>query len=354
VGPDGITREELQLATRNHGMPLEALRSTTTPAGLHYVLNHYDMPEIDPSSWRLRVEGHVGRPLEVSLPEIQALPSWTVTVTLECAGNGRALLAPRALSQPWLHEAVGTAQWTGVRLGTLLERAGPGPNAVEVAFRGLDRGVEGGLAQNYERSLPIREAMAPEVLLAYSMNGGPLPLQHGFPLRLVVPGWYGMASVKWLDRITLLGEPFDGFQNQVSYRLRSNEDEPGTPLSRMLPRSLLLPPGVPEFPSRVRHLRPGRVGIEGRAWSGWGRIIRVDMSVDGGSTWSKALLGDAPGPYAWLGWSHEWDAEPGQYVLCSRATDETGRTQPVAPVWNVGGYANNEVQRVPVVVEDRP
>src|SRR2546423_919521 len=125
---------------------------------------------------------HVGRPLELSLPEIQALPSWPVTVPLECAGNGRALLSPRPLSQPWLHEAVGTAQWTGVRLSTLVERAGPAPNAVEVAFRGLDRGVEGGAVQNYERSLPIRDAMGPEVLLAYAMNSGPLPLQHGFPL----------------------------------------------------------------------------------------------------------------------------------------------------------------------------
>ena len=352
---EGFSREEIQLAARNHGMPLEALRSPITPTGLHYVLTHYDIPDVDASSWRLRVEGHVRRPLELTLQELRALPSWTLAVTLECAGNGRALLAPRPLSQPWLHEAVGTASWTGVRLASLLERAGPGVQAVEVAFRGLDRGLEGGAVQNFERSLPLLEATRPEVLLAYAMNGAPLPPQHGFPLRLVVPDWYGMASVKWIDRITVLSEPFEGHQQRSAYTMRAHEDDPGSPVTRMLPRSLLTPPGIPEFPTRVRHLRPGRVQIEGRAWSGWGRVIRVDVSVDAGRTWSKALLGDPAGPHAWLGWSHEWDATTGAYELCSRATDETGRSQPVEQAWNVGGYANNEVQRVPVVVsETRP
>src|SRR5438105_5341437 len=223
MGPDGITREELQLAARNHGMPLEALRSPLTPAGLHYVLTHYDIPEVDPTTWRLRVEGHVRRPLELSLREVQALPRVTLAVTMECAGNGRALLAPRPLSQPWIHEAVGTAEWSGTPLSKLLDRAGLGSNAVEVSFEGLDRGVEAGISQHFERSLPVREAARPEVLLAYEMNGGPLPPQHGFPLRLVVPGWYGMASVKWLRRITVLAEPFGGHQQAVAYRLRATE-----------------------------------------------------------------------------------------------------------------------------------
>ena len=349
---DGITREELQLAARNHGMPLEALRSPTTPVGLHYVLTHYDIPDVDGATWRLRVEGHVRRPLELTLEEVQALPSWTLTVTMECAGNGRALLAPRPISQPWLNEAVGTARWTGVRLADVLKRAGPGGQAVEVAFRGLDRGVEDGVTQNFERSLPMSEAGRPEVLLAHAMNDLPLPPQHGFPLRLVVPGWYGIASVKWLDRITVLPHPFEGHQNQTAYRIRFGDDDPGEPLSRMLPRSLLVPPGVPEFPSRVRHLRSGTTLIEGRAWSGWGRIIRVDVSIDGGWTWAKAVLGDPVGPYDWLGWRHEWDAAPGEYVLATRATDETGRTQPLEPAWNAGGYANNEIQRVRLVVSD--
>jgi DMSO/TMAO reductase YedYZ molybdopterin-dependent catalytic subunit len=273
---------------------------------------------------------------------------------MECAGNGRALLAPRPVSQPWLHEAVGTAEWTGVPLAAVLERAGIGPGAVEVSFRGLDRGVEGGATQNFERSLPIDETGRRDILLADEMNGGSLLPQHGAPLRLVVPGWYGMASVKWLDRIAVLTEPFVGHQQAHAYRLRQEEDEPGAALSRMQPRSLVIPPGIPEFPSRVRHLRPGRVELEGRAWSGWSRIVRVDVSVDGGGSWRKAVVGEAPGEHAWVGWGLEWDATPGVYELCSRATDETGRTQPLEPEWNLGGYANNEVQRVPVVVaEDR-
>src|SRR5437870_4619224 len=246
VGGTGIGMEELQLATRNHGMPLEALRSPVTPLGLHYVLTHYDIPVVDPRSWRLRVEGHVDRPLELSLDEVRALPRVTVPVTMECAGNGRALLAPRPISQPWIHEAVGTADWTGARVAAVLGRAGPGSAAVEVAFRGMDRGVEAGIKQQFERSLPLAEAGRRDVILAYEMNGRPLLPQHGYPLRLVVPGWYGMTNVKWVDRVTVLDEPFLGHQQAIAYRSRVTDEDQGTPLSRISPRSLLAPPGIPE------------------------------------------------------------------------------------------------------------
>jgi hypothetical protein len=161
-----------------------------------------------------------------------------------------------------------------------------------------------------------------------------------------------MANVKWLDRITVLARPFAGHQQAAAYRLRQTEDEPGAPLSRMEPRSLLIPPGIPEFPSRVRHVRSGPVEVEGRAWSGWSRIVRVDVSVDGGREWRKTILGEPVGEHAWVGWRIGWDAAPGTYELCSRATDETGRTQPLEPAWNLGGYANNEVQRVRVIVDE--
>jgi hypothetical protein len=164
-----------------------------------------------------------------------------------------------------------------------------------------------------------------------------------------------MTNVKWLERIEVLTEPFAGHQQATAYTLRRTDDEPGTPLSRMSPRSLLVPPGIPEFPSRVRHVRPGRVSVEGRAWSGWARVVRVDVSADGGRTWSKATLGEPVGEHAWIGWSFDWEATRGTFELCSRATDETGRTQPLEPEWNAGGYANNEVQRVRVVAsDDRP
>ena len=349
---EGISREELQLASRNHGMPLEALRAPLTPIGLHYILTHYDIPTVDRAAWRLTVGGHVRAPLELTLQEIQALPGVTVTATMECAGNGRALLSPRPVSQPWLHEAIGTAEWSGVSLATILERVGPSPGAVEVVFRGLDRGLESGIVQSFERSLPIAETLRPEVILAFGMNGRPLPPQHGFPLRLIVPGWYGMTSVKWLERITVVDRPFAGHQQSQAYRIRQHEDEAGVPLTRMEPRSLMIPPGIPEFPSRLRHLRPGKVVLEGRAWSGWARIVRVDVSADGGESWMKAKLGDPPGPHAWSPWTCEWEATTGDHELVSRATDETGRTQPLDPPWNLGGYANNGVQRVRVIVQE--
>src|SRR5574341_1460846 len=185
----GITPEELQLATRNHGMPLEALRWPVTPTGLHYLLIHYDIPLVDPAAWRLEIG--------------------------------------RAVSQPRLLEAVGTSEWTGTPLWPLLEEAGIEPGAAEVVFTGLDEGVEGGVEQRYARSLPLAEARREEVMLVWGMNGAPLPPQHGFPLRLLVPGWYGMTSVKWLSVISVSTERFRGYQQERAYRWRSTPEEPG-------------------------------------------------------------------------------------------------------------------------------
>jgi sulfane dehydrogenase subunit SoxC len=344
----GITEEELRLAARNHALPLEALRHDITPPGLHYLLIHYDIPEVDPTTFRLEIGGAVERPLSLSLDELRARSRVAEPITFECAGNGRALLEPRPISQPWLTEAVGTAEWAGTPLRPLLDEAGPSAGAIEVLFTALDRGVEGGVPQWYERSLPIDDAELG--LLAYEMNGAPLPPQHGFPLRLVVPGWYGMQNVKWLTRITVLEEPFTGFQNAVGYRMYSPDGVPGEPITRMLPRSLMVPPGVPEFMTRERHLEPGSVTLTGRAWSGQGPIERVEVSTDGGETFAPATL-DAPlGPHAWRGWRFDWDAPAGEHVLSSRATDAAGNTQPLEVPWNLKGYANNAVERIRVVV----
>ena len=344
-----ISPEELQLAARNHGMPLEALRWPITPLGLHYLLIHYDIPAVDPAAWRLEVGGRVQRPLSLSLDELRARPQVTRAVTMECAGNGRARLEPHVVSQPWVLEAVGTAEWTGVPVRELLDEAGVEDEAVEVLFTGLDRGVEGGVAQAYQRSLPLSE-ISGEPLLAHAVNGVALPPQHGFPLRLIVPGWYGMTSVKWLERIELLDEPFDGYQQAVGYRMRAHEDDPGTPVTRIMPRALMVPPGVPEFLSRRRFVESGTCRLEGRAWSGWGPIEAVDVSADGGATWAPAALGEPAPPGAWRGWSFEWDAAPGEHELCCRARDAGGNEQPVDAGWNVGGYANTSVQRVGVTV----
>jgi DMSO/TMAO reductase YedYZ molybdopterin-dependent catalytic subunit len=274
----------------------------------------------------------------------------TRAVTLECAGNGRARLAPRPVSQPWLTEAIGTAEWTGVPLGGLLAEAGLGDDAVEVLFRGLDRGIEGGVEQVYERSLNISEAMGTDALLAYEMNGAPLPPQHGFPLRLVIAGWYGMAHVKWLAAIEAITEPFDGYQQTVGYRMYDANGAAGARVTRMMPRSLTLPPGIPDFFTRARVVDAGACELTGRAWSGWAPVDRVEVSVDGGDRWADAVLGEPLGERAWRGWSFGWDAAPGSFVICSRATDAAGNVQPLLAPWNLKGYANNEVERIPVTV----
>jgi sulfane dehydrogenase subunit SoxC len=348
-----FTREEVALALRNPGMPLEALRHPITPIGMHYVLVHFDVPVIDGRRHRLVVDGRVREPLALTLEDVRARPAVTMPVMMECAGAGRAHLAPRPISAPWHDEAVGCAEWTGTPLRGIVEQAGVLDDAVELLFTGCDRGVDQGVEQDYQRSLTVDEAMRPDVLVAYAMNGRPLPPSHGYPLRLIVPEWYGMASVKWLRSITAIAEPFEGVQQATLYRYRRSDNEPGTPVTRKRPHALMVPPGIPEFLSRIRHLPARRTRIEGRAWSGGAAVTRVELSADGGRTWAGARLEEPPGPHAWAAWSYEWDPPgPGEYELMVRATDSTGETQPLdaEDAWNLGGYGVNAVQRVPVRV----
>jgi DMSO/TMAO reductase YedYZ molybdopterin-dependent catalytic subunit len=346
---EGISRDELGLAARNHAMPAEALQWDVTPLGLHYVLVHYDIPAVEPATWRLRVDGGAGSSAELSLADLDAMPRTTLRVTLECAGNGRALLDPRPVSQPWLTGAVGTAEWTGVRLVDLLDRVELRPDAVDVLFRGADHGIERGEEQDYERALSLEEARRDDVLVATEMNGAPLPVQHGFPARLVVPGWYGMAHVKWLTHIEVLDHTFEGYQHRA-YRLRQHADDPGVPVTRILPRALLQPPGFPDFMTRVRVLPAGPVRLSGRAWSGRGQVTRVEVSTDDGATWREADLAPSAGPHAWRAFGLDWHADPGDHLLRARATDDSGEVQPVDPAWSRGGFANNGDDGVPVHV----
>ena len=341
------TAEELALAGRNRGMPLEALRHDVTPSGLHYLLIHFDIPAAAPG-WKLRLSGRVERPLELGLDDIKALPSLTRRVTLECAGNGRGQMSPRYPSVPWLEEGVSTAEWTGVPLAELLARAGLRPEAADIVFRGADRGIDRGIEHEFARSLMPPVALDGEALVAYAMNGAPLPPQHGAPLRLVVPRWYGMASVKWLFAIEAIDRPFDGVQQASSYHFRAAEGEQGVPCTLMRVNSLMVPPGIPDFYTRKRVAEAGVIDILGRAWGGAGSIERVELAVNG--QWRDAVVEPRQDEFAWQRWHAAWDARPGEHELACRATDCTGARQPLEPPWDLSGFGNNAVQWVEVTV----
>ena len=343
-----LTSEELQLATRNRGMPLEGLRYDITPSGMHYLLVHFDIPALDPDRWSLSIDGNVDRPLTLTLGDLRARPARTLAVTMECAGNGRALLRPRPISQPWLVEAVGTAEWSGVPLADVLAEAGLRTNTAELVFSAADHGLQDAVEQDYARSLTVADATRPEVLLVYAMNGRPLEPQHGAPVRLLVPGWYGMASVKWLTRIEAVIEPFDGYQQRTAYHYQRDADDPGTPVSRMRVRTLMIPPGYPDFLTRQRFVDRGQVELHGRAWSGLAPVARVEIGVN--EAWDDATLDDPIGEFAWRGWTWIWNAQPGDRRLACRATDALGNVQPLDQPWNYQGMGNNLAQTIVVTV----
>lgn len=347
-----MTHERSELFVReeepfNGGTPLAALADPLVPNRLFYVRNHFAVPRIEAGTWRLAVEGAVERRLDLSLADLQALPAREVTVTLECAGNGRTLMTPSPGGTPWTLDAVSTARFAGTSLVEVLDRVGVRETVVEILFTGADRGeVEGGRTIAFERSLPVAVARDPDVLLAWEMNREPLPPDHGHPVRLVVPRWYGVASVKWLERVAALERSFEGYYQGEKYVWIGDAAEPeGAPVTRMRVRAAIARPGdgarLPRAP----------VEIAGTAWSGEGPIARVDVSVDGGATWAVATLGRPVGSHAAVPWSLVWTPErPGRHEILARAADATGSVQPLEPVWNAQGYGNNVVQRVPVEV----
>jgi DMSO/TMAO reductase YedYZ molybdopterin-dependent catalytic subunit len=320
-----------------------------TPAGLHYLLSHFDVPYVPDSEWQVAIAGRVRRPGTIALAQLKRLPTRTLRVTLECAGNGRAAMTPRYPSMPWSYEAVSTAEWTGTPLRHVLERAELLDDAAEIAFLAIDRGFDRGHEHAYGRSLGRAAALGDDVLLVWAMNGALLLPQHGYPLRLIVPGWYGMASVKWLTRIEARAQPYDGFQQVSTYMYRPVPEGPTTPVTHMRVKSLIVPPGVPDFYTRRRMVEAGPVALFGRAWSGAGTpIVRVELGIDG--AWQDAHLDPPQGKYAWRGWRALWHAQVGEHELSCRATDAAGETQPLTQRWDSGGFGNNVVQRVGVTV----
>jgi sulfite oxidase len=331
----------------NAEAPLPALEAAVTPAALFYVRCNFDIPAIDASAWRLSVEGRVREPSSFTLAELQAMPWREVHATVECAGNGRSLMAPQPPGTAWGLGAVSTGVFGGTPLRHVLEACGLG-EAVEIVFEGADRGpVTGDAAVHFVRSLPRAAALHPDTLLAWTLNDQPLEPAHGFPLRLFIPGWYGMASVKWLTRIVAVSEPLRAHFQTERYVYRGHpEYAAGTPVTFMHVRSLITRPVSGAV------LRGAPVPVRGIAWSGFGAVRRVEVSSDGGRSWEPARLLTPTSPWAAVPWEYEWPpAGPGEYRLMARAEDATGRIQPLDPVWNELGYANNAAHRVAVRVE---
>ncbi len=324
----------------NLGTPPELLvdlDGLTVPNDRFFVRSNGPTPIIDPETWRLRIGGLVERELTFSLADLQAMPRRTLTAFLECSGNSRSRFVPTAEGTPWQDDAVGNATWGGVSLAAVLDLAGVRDGAMEVVSQGGD-------FAGMQRGLPLSVAHDPDTLLASEMNGEPLPLPHGGPVRLLVPGWGGIASTKWLVGLEVIDRPFDGPWNTDSYVFY---DEAGTalgPVREMGVKSIIVAPGT------EADLVAGRQTIIGYAWSGYGGVAKVEVSTDGGVSYEEARIVREDGPRSWIRFEHPWAATPGQARLRSRATDEAGNTQPETLPWNARGYGMHAVQEVPVSV----
>lgn len=313
-----------------------------------YVRNHFHIPRLDSQSWRLNVVGLVERPLNLNLRDLMKMPSHAHFVTLECAGNGRSMLSPRVSGEQWNLGAVSTAEWTGVSLTEILDRAGLRAEAKEIVFRGADSGKLDANSEpiRFERSLSIENAQASDVLLAYAMNGEALPIAHGYPLRVIVPGWYAVASVKWLTEIEVIGQPFRAHYQTETYFFESQSGEQVVrePISLQRVRSLIT---EPEPDSEVEQ---GELPIRGVAWSGAAPIARVEVRIGDGPWQNARLLGERK-RHSWQGWELIAPLDrPGSIEISARATDMAGRTQPDSPDWNRLGYGNNAIQELRVDV----
>src|SRR6266481_411939 len=350
--PDGrIVRSQSPL---NLEMPFSTLDSFITPAKSFYVRTHFPIPTIDRNAWWLHVDGEVEKPFAIDYEELMTLASVTTPATLECAGNNRNFLEPKVKGVQWRLGAVGTAEWTGVPLSVLLDRATLKPNACEVVLEGAD----GGMLEDpksppgelkFARGIPLEKARR-DVLLAYKMNGEDLPPEHGFPLRAIVPGWYAMASAKWLQRIIVTDQPFTGYYQTIDYAYWARREAIAelTPLTEMQVKAQIATPAQGDIVPANSTVR-----VHGAAWTSSGEIAKVELSTDGGATWTEAkLLGESE-PNAWRLWEFNWQTPtaPGRQTLIARATDSIGRTQPVERDRDHGTYMINHF--LPITVEVR-
>ena len=348
-----------QLITRseeppNLEMPFPTLDSFITPNERFYVRCHFPIPQIALKNWKLKIEGPSVAAFELSYEDLQGLPQHTLTATMECAGNARSHLEPKVKGVAWDMGAVGNAEWSGVLLRDVLVQAGATTGAVEVILEGADRGAikeppRPPGAINYARSLPIEKARE-DVLLALRMNGEPLSPSHGFPLRAVVPGWFGMASVKWLQRIVFTETPFNGYYQSIDYSYWSRRDGLAelVPLREMQVKAQIARPALGEILDAN-----SEYPISGAAWAADDDVTEVEVSSDGGASWARAELMGEPLKHAWRFWQFSWKtpSQPGRYILMARATDSLGQTQPRERVAEYGTYMINHW--LPITVEVR-
>lgn len=331
----------------NAETPHAALLAEITPLDLFYIRNHFDLPSLKSGTWTLTVVGAVSGSFSLELDQVKEMASRDLLVTLECAGNGRSSMKPSPSGTPWDLGAVSQARFKGTPLRNILGGLELPENAVEVLFVGADQGeTRTGQTAPYARSLPLDVALHPDTLLVWEMNGEPLPEQHGYPLRLVVPGWYGMASVKWLQQISVITKPFEGFFQVDDYVYVGEAGlADGTPVTSMRVRALIIKPIQGSSVTR------GELRIEGIAWTGEGAISKVEISFDQGKSWLATELDAPASPYATQRWSYSWQSQsPGGYKITARASDTLGNTQPLSPRWNKGGYGNNSAHQIDLSV----
>jgi len=329
-------------------MPLTGFNDAITPIERFFVRCHTYTPHVDIKTWSLKLDGVVNKPLTLTMADLKRLPRVELVGVLECAGNGRSFYQPRVPGTQWAYGSVGNAKWSGVRLRDVLAKAGVKDSAKHVLFDGAD--VPLGKMDDFRRTITLEKALDADTMLAFEMNGQELPVQHGFPLRLIAPGWAGDSWVKWLTHIEVLDHEWDGFWMKTAYRHPSKPVAPGAAVdaSQMIPvtdlgvKSVIANPGpgpVPGVPVR----------ISGAAWSNGSPVTGVDVSVDGGNTWNQAKLGESLGRYSWRLYEYSWTPNgDGDYEIMARARNQAGQIQPLEQEWNPSGYLWNVVHRVPV------
>jgi sulfite dehydrogenase len=336
--------------------PLFYFKELITPNEAVFVRWHISQvpTTIDLNTWRLKIGGNTEKELSLSMEDLKKFEKIGYTAVIQCSGNGRSFFEPRVFGGQWGNGAMGNVTWAGTRLKDILDRAGLKAGSVDISFNGLDRPPLASVP-DLVKSLPVDKALEDDIIVAYEMNGQPLPMLNGYPARLIVPGWYATYWVKSLSEITVLAKPFEGFWVKTAYRIPDTPCgcvDPGTvpkksiPINRMTTRSLIIEPANN---SAVKSNAP--MNIMGLAFSGGYSIKDVIVSVDGGRTWGAADLGKDMGRYSWMQWSYPWKPEkPGKYILMAKATNSIGESQPFEGLWNPAGYLWNKIEKTDVTV----